>query len=175
MARINRMKGLDYIFHLAEYFNNNSALDKSVIIDLYGPIENRDKEYFFLNLNKHTNVSYKGILPTEEIYETLTKYDLMIFPTRFYTEGFPGTILDSYIAGLPIVSTYWKFAADFIIQGKTGLIVPFEDSKNEFINAVVKLYNDPDLLLTMKLNAYEQSKNYSAENAWDILVKNRLA
>lgn len=171
MARINRMKGLDYVFCLAKAFLDSSINEKPVIIDFFGPIEKEDEAYFFEQLAKCPNSSYRGVLQPENIYTTLDQYDLMVFPTRYFTEGFPGTVLDAYIAGLPIVATRWKHATDFIIQGKTGFIVPFENSENEFVQAVKTIYTDSNLLLQMKHNAYEQSLKYAPDYAWQILMK----
>ncbi len=169
MARISRMKGIDYVFSLAAYFENCSDHKKRVIIDFYGPVEEEDEVYFYDQVNKHQNVTYRGVLQPENIHETLNDYDLMVFPTRYFTEGFPGTVLDAFISGLPIVATHWKHATNFIIPDKTGFIVPFENSVQEFIGAVITLYQDHDLLMKMKHNAFEQSRDYSSENAWEIL------
>jgi len=93
----------------------------------------------------------------------------MVFPTRYFTEGFPGSVLDAYISGLPVITTHWKHATDFIKDGITGIIVPFENSEEEFLKAVITLYRDNNLLSVMKNNAYEHSKSYSADFAWAIL------
>lgn len=174
MARINRMKGIDYVFHLAEYFANPSFSKRPVIIDFYGPIEKKDEVYFFQQLDKFENTSYRGVLQPENIYKTLNNYDLMVFPTRYFTEGFPGTVLDAYISGLPVIATHWKHATDFIVHEKTGFIVPFENSEKDFIDAVIKIYQDYKLLIKMKHNAHEQSLKYSSEGAWNILINNNL-
>ncbi len=174
MARINRMKGIDYVFHLANYFANASFCNRPVIIDFYGPIDKKDEVYFYKQLEKYENISYRGVLQPENIYKTLNNYDLMVFPTRYFTEGFPGTVLDAYISGLPIVATHWKHATDFIIREKTGFIVPFEKSEKDFVDAVIKIYQDYDLLIKMKHNAFEQSMKYSSEVAWNILINNNL-
>lgn len=174
MARISKMKGIDYAFKLAEHFNSPEFKKKRLIIDFYGPIEAEDKKYFFDNINKISNISYKGVLQPENIYKTIHEYDLMILPTHYHTEGFPGTILDAYISGLPIVATNWKYAYDFILNGQTGLIVPFENSENDFIQAVKSIYEDEELLLRMKKNAFKRSMDFSSDGAWNILVNNNL-
>jgi glycosyltransferase involved in cell wall biosynthesis len=171
MARINRMKGIDYVFRLADYFINIPFCEKPVIIDFYGPIDENDKTYFYEQMDKYAITFYKGILQPDKIYDTLNNYDLMVLPTKYYTEGFPGSILDAYISGIPVIVTNWKYAREFVDDGKTGIIVPFENGEKEFINAVLKLYQDYDLLIKMKYNAYEKSKFYSSENAWEILKK----
>lgn len=175
MARINRMKGIDYVFRLANHFERIALGNRPVIIDFYGPIEKNDDDYFHKQLNKYENITYQGVLQPEQIYETLNNYDLMVFPTRYFTEGFPGTVLDAYISGLPVVATHWKHATDIITHEETGFIVPFEKSEENFIEAVVKIYKDNDLLIKMKHNAYKQSLKYSSEGVWNILINNNLA
>ncbi len=170
MARINRMKGIDYVFYLANYLKKNS--DKRINIDFYGPFEfKKDEDYFFNELEKYKNCTYKGVLDPEKIYTTLNNYDLMVFPTRYFTEGFPGSVLDAYISGIPVITTHWKHATDFIQDRITGIIVPFENSEDEFLKAVLSLYEDRNLLFEMKHNAFEHSKAYSSDLAWGILTE----
>lgn len=169
MGRINIMKGIDYVFYLADYLKRE--IDKNITIDFFGPIEKKDEDYFFSELEKYKNCYYKGVLDPEKIYSTLNNYDLMVFPTRYFTEGFPGSVLDAYISGLPVITTHWKHATDFIIDGITGIIVPFENGKDEFVRAVLTLYENKNLLYSMKNSAFEQSKAYSSDLAWGILTE----
>lgn len=171
MARINSMKGIDTVFRIAEYFHANNDGTKTVSIDFWGPIAKADKENFLLNIENHENTTYKGQLEPDLIYETLSHYDVLVLPTKYFTEGFPGSILDAYISGIPVIVTKWKHALEFVENAKTGFIVPFSDGEKLMIQHLKKLYYDQDLLLTMKGNAYEKSKEYSAEIAYQILKK----
>jgi glycosyltransferase involved in cell wall biosynthesis len=167
MGRINRMKGIDYVFYLADYFSKHEI--NLIHIDFFGPIEKDDEEYFFNELKKYENCSFKGALDPKLIYSTLNNYDLMVFPTRYFTEGFPGSILDAYISGLPVVTTHWKHATDFVKHGINGFIVPFENSQDDFLKAVLDLYRDNELLYSMKKQSYDLSMIYSSDSAWKIL------
>ena len=86
MARVNKMKGLDWIFNLADYIKDNKLEDK-YSITFYGPINDEDKEYFETNVAKYSFVEYKGPLQPSEIHKTLCEYDVMLLPTHYYTEG----------------------------------------------------------------------------------------
>ena len=46
---------------------------------------------------------------------------MQIFPTRFTTEGIPGSIIDSYYAGVPVLASKWNSFDDVIEDGKTGV------------------------------------------------------
>src|SRR5690606_34114900 len=108
MARINRMRGVESIFKLAEKIAS-SNLPRPVVIDLYGPVDESYKSDFFESLSRYDCVAYNGILLPDSIYYTLGQYDLMILPTRYFTEGFPGSILDAYISGIPVVVSEWRY------------------------------------------------------------------
>ena len=171
MAQIEMPKGVDVVFKLAEHLSKTPLKGPHIIIDFYGPIIDNTSKYFYEQLEKYEFVSYKGELQPDKIYEELTSYDLMVLPTKYYTEGFPGSILDAYIAGVPVVVTQWKYASEFVDNEKTGIIVPFKNGENEFIQSVIKLYEDPNLIMIMKYNAYEKSKLYSAASAWEIIKR----
>lgn len=96
---------------------------------------------------------------------------MLILPTQYYTEGFPGSILDAYIAGIPVIVTDWKHSHEFVIENKTGFIVPFGESVDEIVEKIKLLYFNRDLLHNMKINAREESKKYSEDAAWNVLKK----
>lgn len=168
MARVNKMKGLDMIFSLGDYIQKNGQ-DESINITFYGPIFEEDRLYFETELAKYPFMKYNGELQPGKINKTLQQYDAMLLPTHYFTEGLPGSIVDAYISGIPVIVTNWKHAEEFVSHGKTGFIVPFENGEKDFINYVMTLYNDRETLHKMKLNAYDRSKEYSAEAAWKIL------
>lgn len=167
MSRIIIDKGLDVIFRFIE---NNLKSEKpiQVKIDFYGPLPNPNYEYFFENLKKHSNLAYKGLIKPEDVYAVLNEYDIMVLPTRYEGEGFPGAILDSYIAGIPVLVSNWKDIASFVESGKSGFVFELNEEDN-FRMYLNELYNNKELLLQMKHQAFEKSKEYSSEVCWEII------
>jgi glycosyltransferase involved in cell wall biosynthesis len=171
-ARVSLMKGIETVFKLAEYLETHQEPDRPVIIDFYGDIEHQSEEAFFREqVARFPFVDYKGKLEPDRVYATLSQYDVLVLPTHYFTEGFPGSILDAYISGIPVVATRWEYAEEFVDDGRSGILVPFKNGETEFVGAVMSLYHDRDLLQGMKRNAHEKSKAYSAERAWDILTQ----
>lgn len=168
MARIFKEKGIDIVFRLADYVQKKYGKKHSISIDFYGPIQKDEEDYFREELDKYDFVSYKCILKPEQIYSTLEQYDVVVLPTRFFTEGFPGTIMDAYISGVPVVVSRWKYASEFVNHGDSGFLFDLE-KEDDFYSYVDCLYNDRSQLLKMKLEAYKKSKEYSSESAWQIL------
>lgn len=168
MARINKMKGYELVFNLAEKICKYGS--HHITIDFYGQIKESDEKDFLSLVSQYDFVAYKGYLEPDEVYQTLSLYDIMLLPTRYYTEGFPGTILDAYIAGIPVIATNWKHAADFIDDGYSGFIIPFDNGELELFQKVVELYEDTEKLGQMKRNARQKSEEYSEEKVWSILT-----
>ena len=152
MARVMKKKGLDWIFVLADYITKK-GLQEKYSITFFGQEADEDKSYFEENNAKYSFVEYQGALQPTEIYETLSQYDLMLLPTHFYTEGLPGSVVDAYISGIPVIVTEWKHAHEFVDDGKSGYIVPFENGQQEMIEKVVLLEKNRKLLDEMKANA----------------------
>src|SRR5699024_1405195 len=165
MARIVKEKGLDVVFSFAEYVKNKG---KNIEISFYGPIAAKDRDYFYKNIEKYSFTQYLGVLKMNDIYPALSEHDILVLPTRYEGEGFPGSILDAYIAGLPVVVSNWKLLPEFVEENKTGFII---DSEEEFISSLLYLYQQPEHLNQMKKSAHKKSKEYSTENAWEILKK----
>lgn len=169
MARIQKMKGYVSLFELADYIQQ---LNIDASITFYGQISEEDKIDFLSKVEEHkVIVSYKGALTPDVIQDTLSQYDVLILPTKYYTEGFPGSILDAYIAGIPVIVTEWKHAHEFVEDGETGFIVPFDDGQEELNARVKELYENRVMLSEMKEKAKKKSMNYSADAAWNILNK----
>lgn len=168
MARINKLKGLDMIFELGNFIKNNDFADK-VSIDFYGPVFEGDNDYFKRNVCLYPFMKYAGTLQPDDIYDVLEKYDVMLFPTHYFTEGLPGSIVDAYISGLPVIATKWKHASEFIEDGVSGIVVPFDNGQTEFNNAVSFLISNPEQLSQMKENARQRSFDFSSEHALNLL------
>ena len=170
MARIDPMKGIESIFSLGEELIKKKV--HNVKIDLYGPILKDFEHSFLRSIEISKNVKYKGLIQPDNINTILGKYDFMILPTKYFTEGFPGSILDAYISGIPVVVSEWQHAREFVDHNETGLIFEF-DNESEFIDRVMELILNPNQIERMKLGALKKSKQYQAEAAWQLL-KNRL-
>ena len=169
MARINRNKGYGTIFQVLDRLKE---LHMNVSMTFYGQIAEEDKEDFLSLIEKYKDVAcYKGALEPDEIHRTLAQYDVLLLPTKFYTEGFPGSVLDSYIAGIPVIVTEWKYSHEFVKDGQTGFIVPFENGLDEMVGKIKLLFDGRDTLAQMKLYAKEECRKYSEDKAWSIINK----
>lgn len=170
MARIRKDKGFPQIFKALDILKSNHM---DVTMDFYGQINPSDKSEFLNLLESHKeNTRYCGPLTPSNIIETLREYDVMLLPTRNYAgEGFPGTILDSFIAGLAVIATEWKYSHEFIEDGKVGYIIPFDDCVQPLAEKIAYLDTHRDILLDFKRNSLNEAKKYDDNAAWEVLSK----
>ena len=170
MARVTPLKGIDAIIRLSNWLLLNPVKDIEVIIDFYGPIEEGYKDVFFNEIKNITMLNYLGVVQPTDIYSTFSNYDLSVLPTKYPGEGFPGSVLDSYISAVPVIVSKWRHLPEFVKHEKTGFIYNLDDEE-EFYNYVKYLILNPKIVYNMKLNAFEESKLYSEKTAWEILNK----
>lgn len=169
MARIRQEKGYPMVFEALDKLKGKGV---NVSMTFYGQINDADKDHFFSLLDQHKdNCTYEGELNPANITERLNQYDIMLFPTHYFGEGFPGTILDSFIAGIAVIATEWKHAREFIEDGKVGYIVPIDSEVDVMVEKILYLDQHRDILKEMKQNSLEEANKYSDEVAWEVLSK----
>jgi len=124
LSVIKKEKGVELIFKSIEILNSK-GLSERYDVSFYGPIQQEFKETFSYLLNKFNNSYYKGYLNLKEEagYDILSNYHVMLFPTFWQGEGFPGAIIDAFIAGLPVIATNWHLNSEIITNNFTGFIV----------------------------------------------------
>ena len=141
-------------------------------LDLYGPIDESFKVPFdkLCHDNEHF-VKYCGIVSPNDSVKYLKHYFALLFPTRFYTEGIPGTIIDSYASGVPVVASQWQHANDVIAHNSTGIIYEFA-SYQALRDALLFCANNPDVINSWKINCLNKSKEYLPEHFLKTVIIN---
>ena len=168
-ARICKEKGFLYLFKLAEYYmRNENKFDKKILIHFYGPIDSKDEKEFKSYISEFSFVEYKGIIQPSNVFNVLSQYDVNILPTKYEGEGFPGTIIDSYISSIPVIVSNWKYLPEFVDNNSSGYIFELDDFDG-FVCLVLNLTNDVSLLNKLKLQANEKSLEFSSIKAENIL------
>lgn len=128
LSRVEPTKGCDLILSCTKKLNAQVLEDK-FNVTFFGTVDPVYESSFKQEVEAVPNVTYKGLLnlTSKEGYKELAKHDVFLFPTFYENEGFPGVVVDAYIAGLPIIATDWHFNAQFVKNGSTGVVIPAQD------------------------------------------------
>ena len=165
-ARVTKDKGAWLLLDMAEKIEAMGITD--VCFDIFGPIDPDDSAEFISKIDLLKNVFLKGSISTAKLYSILPGYNLSILPTFYPGEGFPGTVLDAYNNGVPVLTTRWLDIPSYVEEGKTGFLCE-PNSLESLLNVFLKVYKEKDSLCAKKHYIKQYSKKFSYRKAEKIL------
>jgi glycosyltransferase involved in cell wall biosynthesis len=130
---------------------------RDLSVDVYGPLQEGVTPFWFTD----TAVKYCGPLASEDVIETLTRYDVLLLPTYFDGEGYPGIILEAYCAGIPVISTNWGGIPE-IVTAETGILVQPRDAIG-LANAMRTLIDSDHLLSILRNGVRSKAREFDSE------------
>ncbi|MBE6593914.1 MAG: glycosyltransferase [Ruminococcaceae bacterium] len=141
-------------------------------LDIYGQVDAGQTEWFEeLKGRSPEYVRYCGCVDANESVAVLKDYFALLFPTHFYTEGIPGTVIDAYAAGIPVISAKWESYSDVIDEGVTGMGYTF-DAVDELEEILVRAAEDKELLLSLKENCIKRAEDFLPSAAIKAMLEN---
>ncbi len=161
-SRIYADKGVEDAIEAVK-LANESLRGEYITLDMYGlvPASYKERLQEILDQNKGL-VQYNGIIDYDKTVETLSNYFVMLFPTYYHGEGFPGNVIDAYNSALPIIATDWLYNSDVVLDNKTGLLVPIKNP-HALSEAILKLYHDRKLRHTLAINSLREAPKYAPD------------
>lgn len=168
-SRVMREKGIETAINVIKKVNDQLGY-LAYSLDIYGQVDTTQTEWFE-NLKKHfpEGVQYCGYVDADKSVEILQSYFALLFPTHFYTEGIPGTIIDAYAAGIPVISAKWVSYSDVVEDGVTGIGYDFDDIE-QFAQLLLNIAKNPNTLLEMKYACIGKAENFIPANAIRVLL-----
>ncbi|KGX89962.1 glycoside hydrolase [Pontibacillus halophilus JSM 076056 = DSM 19796] len=162
-SRVTKSKGIEEAIKAVTAMNFEYGYDL-INLDIYGPVDPQFKERME-DLIKVSNASvkYKGTVDHNATPKTLQRYKSLLFPTFYEGEGFPGTFIDAFNVGLPVIASDWKYNNEIIQDEVNGLLFPVNDVKS-LQSKIIKLIelNNEDYKIICE-NALSTSDLYRAE------------
>ena len=161
-SRVNEQKGIVDAIKAVKQINSTMG-EQVLTLDIYGQID-ADFEVKFQNLLAENNqvVNYLGIVSPDDSVNVLRNYYLLLFPTRYFTEGIPGTLIDAYASGVPVISSYWKNSLDIFKNHVTGLGFEFGNYEAFYKTLKHAVENEKEII-EMKFKCIVESKRYTRE------------
>lgn len=164
LSRVEEYKGCTDIIKSVDALNRSGYQGKFDVV-FYGR-ESEDATYaktFQAMVDARQEVEYKGLLNLRDTknYDELAQYDVMLFPTYWHGEGFPGIVIDAYIASLPIIASDWNLNKDVIEDGVTGWIIPSHDTE-ALIERMKYVIDHPEEVKKMSAVCKERAAQYDS-------------
>jgi glycosyltransferase involved in cell wall biosynthesis len=161
-SRVTKEKGIeDAIEAVIEV--NNTVGRIVCCLDIYGQIDDGYRERFEqLQKDFPDYIAYKGVVDFDKSVDVVKKYFALLFPTYYEGEGFAGTILDAFAAGVPVIATNWRYNAEIIQDKVDGFIYDYK--KPEMLKEILlEIHDKPEDLINMKKNCLKRAKDYSPD------------
>lgn len=167
-SRISKEKGIELAINAIERINRREGRTVA-ILDIYGiPDDDYNEKFKKIIENTTECITYKGLIPYNKSTEVLCKYYMLLFPTTFYGEGFPGTILDAYASGLPVLASDWKYNPTLIVEGITGFLYD-HNSPEDFFRKIEYVIENKNAICALRANCLKEARKYSPENVMPII------
>ena len=111
-------------------------------------------------------VKFYGRVEHAEIQNVYDQYDIYVNASN--VDNFPGSILEAFASGLPVISTLVGGIPYLVKDGVTGLLVKMNDYV-ALAEKVVQLVREPDMALRLAQNAKGECEKYSWEHVKAVL------
>lgn len=170
LSRVMEEKGIeDAIKSVVEV---NEKLGRiAYTLDIYGKVEDFYMDRFeVVKKSLPDYVKYMGYIDYNKTTAVLKNYFALLFPTYYKGEGMPGTIIDAYSAGLPVIATDWKYNSELIKHNIEGILYDVGD-KQKLTEILLNTADNPDMILDMKENCLRKAREYLPEKVMGEFVK----
>lgn len=143
---------------------NVEAREVECCLDIYGSIEPEYRDKFEELLKNNEYVTYRGVVDSEKSVQVLKDYYCLLFPTKFQTEGIPGTIIDAFAAGVPVICSNWKRCAQIVTDGENGIVYAFGDYDG-LLKTIKEAIERPQYIEKLKKGSLKSFDMYRADVA----------
>ncbi|MBE6570782.1 MAG: glycosyltransferase [Ruminococcaceae bacterium] len=170
-SRVMKEKGIEDAINAVKAVNEKRG-QAVYTLDIYGQIDSNQTEWFEKLKSEFPDyISYKGCVDPTKSVEVLKEYFALLFPTYYQGEGFAGTVIDAFSAGVPVVASDWKYNAEIVSDGKNGFIFETHNVQ-KLADILQKAIENPDIFNSLKTNCLYCAHRYEPEKALEALFDN---
>lgn len=169
-SRVMKEKGVEVAIEAIEAINK--AANREICqLDIYGRIDDKyTKQFEEIMQTASKAIQYKGMVPYDKSVEAIKDYYALLFPTYWDGEGFPGTIVDAFSAGLPVIATDWNCNAEIVDDMNNGIIYPNSKIK-DLKSAIEWCITHKDEVVNWKKSCLQKAKEYQPDSYIKEIIK----
>ena len=153
MGHVKAVKGVGELLEASRLLGS-----RRIHIDVYGPLLDGFPATAFAG---HPRVTYRGVIPPEEVGKILRRYDVLVLPTHHAGEGYPGVLLEAWAEGLPVIATRWRSLPEIVQHGTNGILIEPKDAP-ALADAMSRLHDDAALLGVLKAGTPASAEQFSS-------------
>lgn len=167
-SRVMQEKGIEDAVDAVMAVNKNLGY-QAYELDIYGQVDASQTEWFDALQKKFPNyVRYAGLVPFDKSVDVLKNYFALLFPTYYEGEGFAGTLIDAYSAGVPVIASDWKYNSE-LVNKNVGYVYP-TGNQLALVDILKETATNPALLLNKKRFCLKEAEKYKVDKAIKVLI-----
>lgn len=142
----------------------NELYGKTIVsLDIYGPLEESYRKTFQQLLEENPGyIRYMGTTDSTQSVSVLKDYYCLLFPTHWVGEGVPGTLIDAFASGIPVIASDWNANKELLQDGKQGILYP-NGKQQTLKDAVHWAVNNPTEMNHMRVESRAEFNAYTPE------------
>lgn len=161
-SRVRRDKGVSLAAEAVAQVNRRPGGRRAVLY-IYGPVEPDYQAELDALLAAHAGqVFYRGCVPSGESVQALRGSFLLLFPSTYAGEGMPGTLLDAFSAGVPVLAADWHFIGEWVRSGETGFLYPWQQPE-QLAGRMLYAMEHPEEVEAMRPACLREAQKYTPE------------
>lgn len=142
-SRLIPRKGIRYLVEAFLSFSKTHSKSKLLLI---GEGNEQDDLENLVRKGNVSTIEFKGVIPHNDLPKYYQEADVFVLPSL--NEGMSNSLLEAMASGLAVITTLTGGAED-LVKGDNGFVLSKPSSKT-IANALMRLYDNPGLLLSMK-------------------------
>ena len=158
-SRVMKEKGIEDIVECVKTLNDEYK-ETIFLLDIYGKIDDGYiDEFEKMQKTFPAYIKYCGMVEPNQSIETIRDYFGVAFPTHYYTEGVPGTLIDACMAGVPVIAALWGNYKDVFIENVTGWGYEF-NNQSALMDVLKRIKDNPDDFIKMRKTTLKEADKY---------------
>ncbi|MEX1268587.1 MAG: glycosyltransferase family 4 protein [Balneolaceae bacterium] len=145
LGQIRPEKGIDDLINLAKEIEKHAL---EIRISIYGQVMDDDLMKQVQAQNPKV-IEYCGMLDPEEVYDVIKKSDMILIPSKFKREGYPGALIEALNVHVPFIATgHHLYIRELVTEGKEGYFYDM-DHPEQLWEIVSNINNNRNRLLEL--------------------------
>ena len=138
-------------------------LPPSCHLSVFGP---KMPDTNFSLFEKHSRATYCGVLPPADVPRVMAEHDLLLLPTYWEGEGYPGVIIEAFQCELPVIASRLPAIREIVHHEKNGLLIE-PRSVTDLEAAILRLLEDPGLYRKLVDGAKQAGEDFRSGPWYD--------
>lgn len=165
LGRLKKYKGVDILIKAMKLVVKE--IPKAKLIILGRGEREQELKHLVKRFSLENKVEFHGFVPESNKIKMLQIADILVCPS--FKEGWGITSLEANACGVPVIASDVSGLRDSVLDGKTGFLTPYGNSK-EIAGKIILLFQNVSLRNELSRNAIEWSRQFS----WDESARDSL-